>query len=129
MHIVISSNGEVDFKAPVYMSDEQYKRFLKFIGDLVKGIGTEEVIEKKRGKGEGENRKLKKWTTSEYLLLLSSDSNKTLESKLGRSDMSIIHKRGEFMQKYFAWAKKKGHVIKKDDLSIRKQFLKEAGYL
>jgi len=128
MHITISANGEVDFKAPVYMSNEQYERFCEFMVGFVRDVEREEVKEKKRVVVHKVG-KSKKWTPHERLLLLSSDSNKALESKLGRSGMSVIQQRGSFLSEYLAWAKKRGHAIKKDDLNMRKKFLKEKGYL
>jgi len=124
MKLLLHGDRAIDFEAPVYMSDQQRKRFIKFMRKLVPDIKVEHIQEiDMPGPGGGSG---KDWTKQELALLLTTDDNETLAKKLERSDMSITLKRGELQPEFFKWAKKEGHVIpvdKRERERLIKKFL------
>lgn len=112
MRLLLHGDRCIDFEAPVYMSEQQRERFIKFMQKLVPGIKVAYVQEKERKPPRGEP---KPWTKHELGLLLRTDDNETLMKKLGRSSMSIRLQRGELQPEFFKWAKKEGHVIPIDN--------------
>jgi len=118
----------IDFGAPVYMSDQQRERFIKFMQRLLPNIKIENVREiDKPGPGGG---KARTWTKDELELLLKTDDNETLEGKLGRPELSIGMKRAELQPEFFGWAERNGYVIPAENTKrepLIRNFLEEIG--
>jgi hypothetical protein len=116
----------IDLEAPVYMSEEQRRKFIKFMQGLLPDIKVEKVREKEK---PGPGGRPKPWTKDELELLLKTDDNETLARKLRRNEMSIRMRRAQLQPEFFGWANRNGHVIpvenKKRESLIRK-FLAEA---
>lgn len=113
MKLLLHGERCIDFEAPVYMSDQQRKKFIKFMRKLVPSIKVVYVQEKERkGPGGGQ---IKPWTKHEFGLLLKTDDNEMLEKKLGRSMMSIRLQRGQLQPEFFRWAEREGYVIPMDN--------------
>lgn len=102
----------IDLEAPVYMSEQQRKKFIKFMQGLLPSIKIKNVREKEK---PGPGGRGKPWTKDELELLLKTDDNKTLVRKLGRKEMSIGMGRAELQPKFFGWAERNGYVIPAED--------------
>lgn len=125
--IILTKDGYIDFKQPIYMSDEQIKRFTEFMKTLFPEITIaeiEEPINPREGGSESRS-----WSIDEYVLLLSSEDNKSIANKTKRTVMSIEIKRGEFVPEFMVWAKKKGYVYSPSnvDKEMVREFLNERG--
>ena len=125
MKVYYNKFGKVDFQAPVYMDEDYFNKFCKFLSELLKEkVDVIQTKEKERWVGETEKHP-KKWTTKELLLLLSPMNNDELGSQLKRSDMSILMKRGEFVPAFMSWAKKKGYKTADITVTVINKFLEE----
>lgn len=110
MKILLHSSGHVDLEAPISMTAEQFAVFSAFFRDNFPGIEFVDRIEKIKNTGsrDGES---KDWTLEEYLILLGPLHNSEIAVKLGRTDMSVKMKRGQFVPDFFVWMKKKGYSL------------------
>jgi hypothetical protein len=124
MKIQLSSSGEVDFEAPINVSEAQRKKFIDFMKNLLEDVSVENVIEKTRKAGKRIN-KIKKWVLDEYVLLFDGKSNEELAEKMNRSSMSVSMMRGHFVPAYIEWDKGKGRDGSPDMARI-KQFIQES---
>lgn len=119
-------NGDyLDFESPMHMEEDQFNEFVNFIEhQLNEEVIVKNIIEKHKTINDVE-RNPREWTSKELFLLLSPISNEELVEKLGRSDMSIVMKRGSFVPGFMSWARKKGYDSSKITETIIKQFLEE----
>ena len=124
MVVIIENNGYIDLEMPVYMSDEQRRKFIYLIKMV---FGEVEVIEVEEPPGHKiEGKTTGKWTVEELKLLFSSMSEDEIAEKINRSIMSVRMKIGTFKPEFYYWASKKKKVINKKTLdSLIKEFLKE----
>jgi transcriptional regulator GlxA family with amidase domain len=103
MKLVYGEYG-IDFEAPVYMSDEQREKFIKFMQKLLPTIKVTFVREKEKlCSGGGTARP---WTIDELVFLLKTDDNEALARKIGRTEMSIRMERAQLQPEFFRWAEK-----------------------
>lgn len=115
MKILLYASGFVDLEAPINMTQEQFDVFSDFFNENfpnVEFVPKKEAV-KKFGSKESEH---KEWTLDDYLLLLEPVSNEILSPRMGRTDMSIRMKRGEFVPDFFAWMKEKGYLTWDKDI-------------
>ena len=113
----------LDFEAPIQMTEEQRKEFIRFMRDLFGNIKIEKVLEKTKEMGE---RKInpKKWLPEELSLLLEPLDNKEIAIKTKRTEMSVKMARGWFVPEFLAWAKRKGYSLPVK-IEVIKEFIDE----
>lgn len=121
MKILYYGSGHVDLEAPINMTDEQFAIFIKFFIDNFPGVEFEYRTEKKRNIGPIDADP-KEWTLDEYVVLVRPLSNSEIAAKLGRTEMSVKMKRGDFVPNFFAWMKKKGYTLPVDTNIILNYF-------
>ena len=123
--IICKKDNFVDFKAPVFMSEEQRKNFIKFMKGLFpEQVSTSEVKEKGKTFAR-QGIKLIKWTVDDYLELFSSDDFDKIVKKTKRSDMGVNMMLGSFYPEVMSWAKKKGYI--KINRKVIEEYLKDTG--
>jgi hypothetical protein len=121
---IVYKNKYVDFEAPIFMSEEQRKKFITFMTKLFPNkVVVTDTAEKKKLVGNREAVS-KNWTAEDLFLLLGSEDNQYISDTLGRSKMSIIMKRGTFVPDFMVWAKKKGYAVTQNKKML-KEFLNE----
>jgi len=126
MKIVYNKEGFVDFENPVYMEEDKFEKFTKFLVDLTKEkIEVKKVKEKERFVNI-EGRHPQRWGAGELILLLDTKLSKDdLVKKLKRSIMSILMQKAQFVPEFISWAKSKGYDSNKISKTIIEQFLEE----
>lgn len=107
MKIYVTDNY-LDFEAPIHMSEEQRKNFIDFMQINFPEIIVQEVYEVSKEMGSV-SRQMFEWTADDYFALLKADSNEELSRETGRTDMSIIMKRGSFVPEFYSWMNLKGY--------------------
>ena len=117
MKILIHENC-VDMGSPVFMSEEQRKKFIDFFYENFDGVEISEVEEAIKVFGSRESM-IKAWTEEDLLLLLSPIDNESLSIKMDRSDMSVKMKRGYFVPDFWKWLKEKGISLPANKEMIR----------
>lgn len=124
MKMFVYGSGYVDLEAPIQMTEFQRKEFINFFKEIFPDIEVKEIEEPvgppigKRGE--------KEWSLDEYQLLLDSRyNNKTIASKINRTEMAVRMKRGEFLPDFFVWLKKKGYASKEIDKRLIEEYLEE----
>ena len=120
---ILIKDEYLDFEAPIQMTEEQRKKFIRFMKNLFDDVKVVNVIEKTKEMGDRQV-KPKKWIPEELSLLLTPTSNKGLTTKLKRTEMSIKMMRGSFVPEFLVWAKKKGYSLPVKIETI-KEFLDE----
>lgn len=123
--IINRKDGFVDFKAPVYMTEEQRKKFVRFMEDLFPDqVHPTEIQEK--GKVITRNVDTsKRWDVDSFYVLFSCDDFDEIVKKTKRSPMSISMMMGGFYTDVISWAKKKGYSEVTKELIA--EYLKETG--
>ena len=123
---VLTNGNRVDFEAPIQMQEDQLEKFVKFLGYLLnEEIEIREVKEKERF-GNRSEKKQKKWTFDELLMLLNPNlDNSELAKKLDRSVMSISMERSDFVTSFISWAKSKGYNPEKITRTLVQEFMEE----
>jgi len=122
--ILVYKSGYIDLEVPVQMTEFQREEFINFFKEIFPDAEIKEV-EEPVGSPIGE-RGEKEWSADEYQLLLDSRyDNKTIASKINRTEMAVRMKRGEFLPDFFVWLKRKGYVSKKIDKKIIEKYLEE----
>jgi hypothetical protein len=106
LRVLVYDTGRIDLEAPIWMSVEQREEFIQFFRERLQDVKLKDVEEPDR---EFRRRvtESKPWSVDEYLTLLTSATNEKIAGELGRSDMSVIMKRGEFPAAFYAWLKRK----------------------
>jgi hypothetical protein len=106
--ILIGDYGRIDFDAPISMTDEQYNAFIA----LLRRIFHPDIVEEERGfSGEfrdGDNRLGMKeihprWSAPEFKVLLQLEDCATVSRMIGRSEMSIMMRAGNVIQRLTLW--------------------------
>lgn len=121
---ILTKNEYVDFEVPVYMTEEQRKRFIQFIKKVFgEACHFEEVEEKTKEMGRRQSN-MKKWSSEDILLLFTGKDEKTLAEETNRSEMSIRMARGSLVPEILSWAKKKNKPLPLDIQSV-KEFLED----
>ena len=126
MKIYTSASGYIDLEAPIHMTEEKHQRFIEFFDELFPGeievVDREETKGNPPGGGEG----AKRWELEEFAALMGPQSNEELAEQLGRSKMSIMMHRGQFVPNFRAWLDSKG-LSMEIDLDLISEFLSEGG--
>ena len=123
---IVTKDDYVDFKAPIYMSKEQRKKFIKgmvrIFGDRIK---VRHIIENKKEMGKIK-RVFKKFTEEDQITLANPDlSNEDIAKRMDKTQFAIQMKRGPFLMELQEWAIKKGkNKITEKDIQ---EFLDEKG--
>ena len=99
----------MDFEAPLFMTDNQRKKFLEGMKKIFGNIITHNVRELDKEMGEIE-RHPQKWTPEELVYLLSDKSHEEIGRILHRDYFSIKSKRGVWLAPFYTWATKHGYV-------------------
>jgi hypothetical protein len=120
---ILTKENYVDFEAPIYMTEDQRKKFLAFMKEEFIYVEIGEVEEKSKEMGERTITN-KDWTPYEFSLLLSPETNEELSAKTDRSMMSIKMMRGHFVPEFMVWARKKGYSLPVK-LEVIEKFLQE----
>lgn len=115
----------LDFEAPIHMSEDQRNKFIDFMQIKYPEIELKnrDEVSKKIGYV---SRQIIEWTADDYFALLKADSNEELSRKTGRSDMSIIMRRGSFIPEFYSWMNLNGYsapITKK----MVNEYVKERG--
>lgn len=118
MKIYIGHNGNVDFDAPVKMTEEQYQRFLSMMRKMFAVVIPENVSEH-RIERLGDKMFWKTWDLEEYVLLFDAININSVCERLGRTWMSVDLRRGEFIPDFMIWARIKGIDIFANPEKIR----------
>ena len=126
--IFIKENS-IDFEAHVYMWEDQFEKFVKFLNDLMnEEVGVLNTKEVGRTVGSRE-RHPKRWTAEERFMLLNPNiSDEELVKKIGkggRSSTSIFMQRAEFVPKFISWARSKGYDSNNISKTIVEEFMEE----
>jgi hypothetical protein len=122
--IIVSEDGGVDFATPIYVSEQKANKIIDFLRALVGDIEVQHVEEPHISYDRGPSSS-KRWTREEYLELLKASSSEELEEKLGRSDMSIGMRRGDFLPLYLEWLRRKGLLERREDHGVQEKFVDE----
>jgi len=107
MKIYIGDKGNVDFDAPIQVTEEQAQKIINFFKELYR----EDIVEidtssEFRSDRLGDKLFQRRWSTEEYAALLELDKDTDeLTEGLGRTWMSIDIKRGEWIPKFLSWAR------------------------
>lgn len=105
---ILTKGNRLDLEAPIYMDDQYFEDFCKFLSDLIgKQVEVVQTKEKERYVGEAERHPVK-WKAEDLFLLLSPLDHDELTKRLKRSNMSVLMRQGEFVPQFMAWARKKG---------------------
>lgn len=125
MKILIHKSGYIDLEAPIQMTEEQQEKFREFFkkmfSDNIEICQREEMTKKFRAREVHQ----KKWTIDEYALLLTPHTNADLATKMNRTEMGIIMRRGDFVFNFYAWMQKKGYL--KYSKALIKEYVEEKG--
>jgi len=127
--ILIGDKEYVDFEKPIEMSKKQKEEFIKLLKSIFSpSLVKEEHIQKTfRDWRIGERKKYpREWLPEEYDILLSSGSHEEAARKIGRSQMAVFIKDGEWRPKLIRYCEQKGkNLLKGNRLQIIRDFLKE----
>ncbi|MEM4729027.1 MAG: hypothetical protein QXH42_04615 [Thermoplasmata archaeon] len=107
MKIYIGNNGNVDFDAPVKMTDEQYQNFLSMVRELFSVVVPVDV-DGHREERLGDKIFGRPWDLEEYVLLFDAVNVMKVCEALGRTPMSVVIRRGEFIPDFIRYTKNKG---------------------
>jgi len=111
MKILVYADKFVDFAVPVYMKDKRFEEFIDLMNTIFPGnIEIKKISEPDRFKQVREYKKTKKWSAEDYLVLLEISDNGVAAQKLGRSEMAVQMKRGEFVPSFNKWAQAHGRT-------------------
>ena len=107
MKIYIGDKGNVDFDAPIKVTDEQAQKIINFFKKLYReDIVKIDTSSEFRSDRLGDKLFQRRWNTEEYVALLELDKDTDeLSEELGRTWMSIDIKRGEWIPKFLSWAR------------------------
>ncbi len=122
--IIVSEDGRVDLGTPLHIGEEKANRIIDFLRELVGEVEVQHVEEPNITYDRGPSSS-RHWTREEYLELLKASSSEELEKKLGRSDMSIGMRRGDFLPLYLEWLRKKGLLERREDPDVQEKFVDE----
>jgi len=120
---ILIKDEYLDFEAPIQMTEEQRKKFIRFMKNLFDDVKVVNVIEKTKEMGDREVSP-RKWVPEELSLLLTPKNNKDIAVKTNRSEMSVKMMRGSFVPEFLVWAKKKGYSLPVK-IDVIKEFLDE----
>ena len=127
MKFSVHKDGYVDLETPIHMTEEQREAFIEFFKKMFPGeVSVGDTVEPPVYTGEREGTTPKRWTVEEYVMLLDPERNLRVANKIGRSEMSIQMKRGEFVPGFLAWVKEKGYSLIDPEELVR-LFFKEMG--
>lgn len=90
------------------MSEDQQTEFIAFMKTLFPEIEVNKNVYEAEREVEYENRKNRRWSKEEYVLLFGPENNEELARRLDREIMSISMKRAEFVPDLLNWAEHKG---------------------
>lgn len=121
---ILTKGNQVDFEAPVYMEDDYFKEFCKFMSELT-GEKVEIVYVKEKERAPFKSGEIKKWQPEELLLLLSPLEHEELAIKLNRKSMSVQMKQADFVPKFNVWVRKKGLKLGDITIQVVKKYLEE----
>lgn len=130
MKILLGNKWNVDFDAPIRMSEDQRRKFINFIRTLFSVV--EEIrAEEYRSERLGDRYFFRKWTYEEYAVLADiTKSTSTVADELGRSWMSVDIKRGTVMPDLLQWAFKNNKDLLKGNIrELVKEFLAHKQYI
>src|SRR3989338_933334 len=125
MIIQFNSEGKVDLKAPVFVSEEYLKKIIEFFKSIGKEVKIQEVHEVERFTNPNkEDKNPKRWQAQELVLLLDSDIPLAyLVKKFQRSEVSIQMQKAQFVPSFLSWCRKKGYTDPSTELI--KQYFEE----
>ena len=127
MRILRGDNWNVDFEHPISMTDEERKKFIKFLETLFYSVNEEEVAGF-RSERLGDKLFGRGWDDPKEIALLFKidEVNEEVVKKLGRTWMSIDMRRGDIMPQIIDYAKKEGVDLLKVNLEkFIEKYLKE----
>jgi len=101
--------GFLDFEAPIFMIEDQRKKFVEGIKIIFgQNVTVEEIVENKK-EIEGIKRHPKAFSLNDLVNLANSGlSNEELAEKFHKTDFAIQMKRGPFIMELQEWGRKKG---------------------
>lgn len=123
MKIIVDKQGCVDFEYPIYVTDTQRSKIIAFMEELFPGNVKTRNIQEVTRPGFKQSNEPMKWTSKDFLQLLSPDDMDTVAKSLNRSSMSIQMMRGQFLPAYMKWLKKMGYRSIRHDERLLQEFL------
>jgi len=128
IEILDGSKGYIDLAYPIYMMENQRKKFVSLLKTIFdKRVIIEKNVEMFRRDWRIGEKVLypREWTAEEYLVLFESDSTKKAYESLGRSWYATELKDADWRYKLLSFCDKHGLDISKEDkLEIIKKFMK-----
>jgi len=108
---IFASKTHIDLEAPIQMTETQQEKFIKFMKKMFMNVSVDyDIWEATKIMPDDMDRTNIKWTIDDYLTLLEPKSNKQIEEKLGRTEMSVKMKRGSFVPDFYSWMCSKGYT-------------------
>lgn len=105
---IFTCNNDVDFETPIFMNDNQRKKFIKGMENIFGEIETHEIEELSIDRVAGKHPK--KWKPEELIHLISGKSHEEVARILNRKSFSIRSKRGIWVLPFTTWARKNGYM-------------------
>lgn len=110
MKVFIKGNL-VDLEAPIYATEQQRDKIIKFFKSTFPDIRLKEVTEPDRVFEEREAGYQHKWVAKDYLKLFSSEPNESIADEFGLdTGMGPQVKRGTFIMPFLKWKRQKGNL-------------------
>jgi hypothetical protein len=103
MKILTGSAGRIDFGAPLILSDDQRAKLLDFLRKEFEPVEIEHSDDFRTERLGDKSRFMAEWSKKEYAMLLLPRGNEYLEDKMGRTWMSIVMKRKDFLPNFETW--------------------------
>ena len=124
---IYTSKTHLDLEVPINMTDIQQEKFIEFMEKICPEIDVTNVREMSKKKPViGPKEPPNKWTVDDYFAILGAESNFELGNELGRTEMSVKMKRGNFVLDLYSWINSMGYIapITKE---MVEEFLNERG--
>ncbi len=127
MKVLIGSEGRFDFGAPLILSDEQRAKLLDFLRKEFEPVEIEFSDEFREERLGDKPRFMAEWSKKEYAMLLLPRGNEYLEDKMGRTWMSIVMKRKDFLPDFETWLRANSLSISQANEELIGKYLDELG--
>jgi len=125
MEILIGDKGNLDFNAPIKVTEIQKYEIIKFFESVYKVVEIEKA-EEFRTERIGDKFFPREWTEKEYEILFEIENTEKVSEMLGRSWMSVDIRRGIFLPDFLEWGKRNNKdLIKGNIKEYIKKFIKE----
>lgn len=125
MRLLLGSMGKIDFDAPLTLTTKQKEELLRYFKEEFEPVEITEGVSQFRSERLGEKRFQSPWEKKEYRMLLDTVSNDYLQDRMGRTWLSIVMKRKEFLPDFQTWLSRRGLVVADANETLIEEFLRE----